>query len=132
MKLFIEKESTAEEIKKIFTTCYPYLKIELYQKPPDSNGMITKKELLPINFSMNRFLKKTGKGIINMDNDVTVEELENQFTNIGVNADIFRRSGNVWVKASLTINWTLQQQNMEGEEISRYCIKKKAATQDGT
>ena len=68
---------------------------------------------------MDQFLKKTGKVIVNMDNDVTVAELENQFTNIGVNAEIFRRSGNVWVEASLTINWTLQQQNMEGEEISR-------------
>ena len=73
---------------------------------------------------MDQFLKKTGKGIVNMDNDVTVAELENQFTNIGVNAEIFRRSGNVWVEASLTINWTLQQQNMEGEEISRHFNKK--------
>src|SRR6187399_1878990 len=100
MKLFIEKESTAEQIKKIFTSCYLYLKIELYQK-------------LPLNFSMDQFLKKTGKGIVNMDNDVTVAELENQFTNIGVNAEIFRRSGNVWVETSLTSNWTLQQQNRE-------------------
>jgi len=128
MKLFIEKESNAEEVKKIFATCYPYLKIELYKKLPGDNGMIAKREPLPLNVSMNQFIQKTGKSIINMDNEVTVAELENQFTNIGMIAEIFRKSGNVWVEASLTSNWTLRQQNMEGKEISEHFITKKTHT----
>ena len=33
MKLFIEKGTLADDVKKIFTSCYPFLKIELYKKP---------------------------------------------------------------------------------------------------
>ncbi|HVX27352.1 MAG TPA: hypothetical protein VHB70_13470, partial [Parafilimonas sp.] len=58
--------------------------------------------------------------VIDISNEVTVAELENQFGDIGLIAEVFRKSGNVWIESSLTDNWTLQQQNNEAEEISRH------------
>jgi hypothetical protein len=122
MKLFLEKESIAEEVKKVFTTYYPYLRLELYKKPANKNYASTKKELLPLN----KFTHLSDRIVIDISNDVTVAGLENQFENINLIAEVFRKSGNVSVETSLTSNWTLQQQNAEGEEISRHFSIKKA------
>jgi len=44
--------------------------------------------------------------------------VEKDFESLGLFAEVFRKSGNVWIETSLTNDWTLQQQNLEGEEIS--------------
>jgi hypothetical protein len=125
MKLIINKKSTVENVKKIFTNYYPYLRIELYKRSFNENQTITKKEPLSFNVQLNDVSHTAGENIISISNDVTVAELENRFENIGLIAGILRKSGNVWIEASLTNNWTLQQQNAAAEEISRSFNKTK-------
>jgi hypothetical protein len=127
MKLLIEKESLAEDVKKIFTTCYPFLKIEFYKKQPAHTEVIQKKEVMPFNLPLIQFKNSNGKTVIDIGRNVTVEQLEDQFASLGLLSEVFRKSGNVWIETSLTSNWTLQQQNMEGEEISRHFNKKTSA-----
>jgi hypothetical protein len=117
MKLFIEKGTLVEEVKKIFTTCYPFLKLELYKKP--LTNFLYKKEVISSNLPLIQ-TKKPGKTIINIEENKTVADLESDFSMIGLKAEIFRKSGNVWVETSLTSNWTLQQQNAEAKEISMH------------
>jgi len=124
MKLFIEKESKVGDIKKIFACSYPFLKIELYKKPFTYSHIGIKKEQLAPTESLNKFIHAVDKAAINISRDVTVAELENQFADIGLIAEVFRKSGNVWIESSLTNNWTLQQQNAEGEEITRHFANK--------
>ena len=127
MKLFIEKESLAEDVKKIFTTCYPFLKIEFYKKKPVHANVIQKKEVMPLTLPLIQFTNGSDKTVIDIGHNVTVEQLEDQFASLGLLSEVFRKSGNVWIETSLTSNWTLQQQNMEGEEISRHFSKKTSA-----
>ena len=114
MKLFIGKESKAEDLKNLFTLCYPYLKIEFFRKPSVIN-VLDKKGAAAVN----RFESISGSALIDIDKNITVAHLENDFALLGLKAEIFRRCGNVWVETSLTDSWTLHQQNLEGEEISR-------------
>jgi len=125
MELFIEKGSKVEDVNKIFTNCYPFLKIELYQRPFADGHAAAKKEPLALSASLNKFIHRNGKASIDINGDITVAELENQLQNIGLTAEVFRKSGNVWIETSLTNNWTLQQQNAEGEEISSHFAQKK-------
>lgn len=118
MKLHIKKESKIEDICNFFTACYPFLKIELYKKPSAKNNL--KKEALPFSLQLGQFLSDDLKQTIQITDATTVAELEDVFSSLGLKAEIFRKSGNVWVETSLTNNWTLQQQNFEGEEISRH------------
>ncbi|MEP6464900.1 MAG: hypothetical protein ABJB05_01285 [Parafilimonas sp.] len=124
MKLFIEKETLAEDVKRIFTTCYPFLKIELYKKQFADNNATVKKE--PVT-SLNKLIYTKDKTVIDISYNVTVAELENQFAVIGLVAEVFRKSGNVWVETSLTDNWTLQQQDEEAKEISKHFTEKNIA-----
>ena len=50
---------------------------------------------------------------------MTVNQLELLiFSKFGLAAQVFRKSGNVWLETSATDNWTLLQQNNEGAELS--------------
>lgn len=118
MKLFIEKESMVDDIKKLFCARYPYLKIEFYKKP--FCNVSVKKEIIPVNIPLIQHAHQSSKAVINIGRNITVADLENYFSLLGLKAEIFRKSGNVWVETSLTNNWTLDQQNKEGEEISRH------------
>jgi hypothetical protein len=124
MKLFIDKDSKAENVKKIFTNCFPFLKIELYKKPFADGNAAIKKVPLASGASLHKFMHEADKTSIDINADITVAELESQFASIGLIAEVFRRSGNVWIETSLTNNWSLQQQNAEGEEISRHFTAK--------
>jgi hypothetical protein len=123
MKLFIEKHSLAEDVKKIFTAYYPFLKIEFYKKPLTNS--LYKKEAIPLHLPLIQQIQKQSETVINIERNKTVAEVENDFSLIGLKAEIFRKSGNVWVETSLTNNWTLQQQNAEAEELSRHFINSK-------
>ncbi|MEO8710726.1 MAG: hypothetical protein ABI405_01320 [Parafilimonas sp.] len=124
MKLFIDKDSKVEDVKKIFTNRFPFLKIELYKKPFADGNTAIKKDPLASGASLKKFIHEADKTSIDINADITVAELEDQFAGIGLIAEVFRKSGNVWVETSLTNNWSLLQQNTEGEEISSHFTAK--------
>ena len=48
-----------------------------------------------------------------------VNKLENIFKDqFNLAVQVFRKSGNLWLETTMTDNWTLQQQNNHGREIS--------------
>ena len=75
---------------------------------------------MPLSQALNKNI--TANINISVEKTTTVAQLEGNFLALGVKAEIFRRSGNVWVETFLTSNWTLDQQNLEGEEITRHYI----------
>ena len=124
MTLCIEKESRIDDIKKAFTDCYPFLKIEFYKRQFSSPGHPEKKEIILSSPALMQLANLPDKKFIDISSSRTVGEVENAFAVLGLIAEIFRKSGNVWVETSLTSDWTLQQQNLEGEEITRHFTKK--------
>ena len=119
MKLYIEKESQLEGIKKVFTAFYPFLKLEFYKKPFRTNSSSLKKETIPSQMALVQLARVSGRKGIDIGQSRTVKDLEQDFESLGLFAEVYRKSGNVWVETSLTNDWTLQQQNLEGEEITR-------------
>jgi len=52
---------------------------------------------------------------------MTVAELEKMITEkYGMNVQVVRRSGNIWLETTMTDDWTLQQQNDHGREITTH------------
>jgi hypothetical protein len=121
MKMFVDNTTLVEDIKRVFSNAYPFLKIELYIKKAVERNVPAKKEPLPYSLHMGVYLnEKNIHYAIDIGHDITVAELERQFKKIGLIAEVQRKSGKVWIGTLLTNNWTLQQQNAEGEEISRH------------
>ncbi|MEI9935044.1 MAG: hypothetical protein WDM71_09405 [Ferruginibacter sp.] len=120
MKITINKESLVKNVQDQFNIRYPFLKLEFFKNY--SNGKaIPKIERAGANELVKQLPGFVNEGIINIDYKRTVTELENDFKKqIGIMVEVFRRSGNVWIETSLTDDWTLEQQNKEGEQISSH------------
>jgi hypothetical protein len=51
---------------------------------------------------------------------MTVTELESRFNTIyGLSVQLFRKSGRAWLETTVTDGWTLEEQNNEGEALSK-------------
>lgn len=58
-------------------------------------------------------------GFITVTPKMTVAELEQEFGRIfGLSAQVFRKSGKMWIETTVTDKWTLEQQNSEGEALT--------------
>ena len=119
MTITINENRQLLELQQDFNAVFPFLKIEFF-KAPHSIGEASAKNQLHDNNRMvsDCRLKKT-EGLLSINDDMTVSDLEARFfDDFGLSAQIFRRSGNVWLETSATDNWTLRQQNEEGAELS--------------
>lgn len=102
----IERGKPVKDIQKEFSELYPFLKIEVSDKK-QSVKLITG-ETFPGNCQH-----------LDISGGRTVAELENDFrTHLDLPIQVFRRAGNLWIETSLTHDWTLDQQNKEGELFS--------------
>ena len=54
-----------------------------------------------------------------LSDGMTVTDFENALMDqFGLSAQVFRRSGNLWLETTITDYWTLKQQNEHGREIT--------------
>ena len=55
--------------------------------------------------------------------ETTVASLEKKFNDIyGLGTQILRKSGKIWLETTITDAWTLEEQNHQGEALSKNSI----------
>jgi hypothetical protein len=118
MKLIINDKVTIKELQQQFNNEFPYLKLEFFDTPPTFDGL--PKSLMHSNNKLLAACRKLHHdGIINITPDDTVEKLEKTlWQRFGLTAEVFRKSGNVWIETTLSHSWTLKRQNEEGMALN--------------
>jgi hypothetical protein len=120
MKLKINDTRKIFSIQKEFNASYPFLKLEFFSKPHRSAGPSSKKYIKSNSLSLAECRTVNKNGTITVSPNMTVYELEQHFQDVfGLNVQVFRKSGKVWLETTVTDNWTLEKQNAEGEELSK-------------
>ena len=115
MLLEISKDKTILDIQQDFNLRFPFLKLEFY-KPGD---LATARKHLPGYTLLSAAGFKNGNTIMELDNGMTVAELERKFRNeYGLDVQVSRKSGVLWLETTMTDNWSLEKQNEHGKEIS--------------
>ena len=118
--MIINAESQANDIERDFTDHFPYLRLKFIKTD-------TLKRINAINKGIANKPSCIQEGNCNgacsqkliIVETMTVAELETAFNHyFGAQVEVLRKSGNVWLKINFTNNWTLQQQNQMGEQIS--------------
>lgn len=118
MKLKINKDTTVLNIQKQFNDYYPSLKIEFF-KNLAKNKPFRKAEILNAAETLKHMDIYYEGREIDVDSERSVRDVTKDFENVfGLSAHVLRKSGNVWVEASLTEDWALGDQNDEGKQIS--------------
>jgi hypothetical protein len=119
MKIAINDRRKIHAIQESFSEMFPYLKIEFFSKPHKSGDP-----------SPEKFMKSSGKtigecrtvhsnGTMTILPNMTVTDLVDGFSEtFGLSVQVFRKSGKIWLETSATVNWTLDNENKMGEEMS--------------
>jgi hypothetical protein len=117
--LTIDSSTRVKQVQAAFAELFPFLKLEFFKTPQNHQALSQKKEICLPNEPVFSWDGQQTAIEIMFENNMQVLELEAQFANnTGLSAQVFRRSGNVWIETSLTDDWTLEQQNNEGELLS--------------
>jgi len=117
MNIIITSEKLIHEIQDEFNKLFPFLKIEFFIKSViNSKETINKISSL---LTIGNVDKTRGSKEMEVSPCMTVKEFENNFENkFGMYAQLYRKSGNLWQEITITDNWTMQQQDEAGNEIS--------------
>lgn len=112
----IDKPVKVSEIKKVFNSEFPYLKIEFFKKKHKVEQGSLKKDVITDDFTI---AAPSGAHDIIISEDMLVSEFENQFFDkLKLSVQVFRKSGGSWLETTFTDSWTLKKQNEEGIELS--------------
>ncbi len=121
MKQVIKDDQTIEEVQEMFHHLFPFLKVVFFER--HTNGLLKNKMNQPIidrNKLLGGFrLDKIDNGELVIAGDIKVREFEQYIDSAYcLHAQVFRRSGNVWLETTVTSNWTLEEQNWQGQLIT--------------
>lgn len=109
-----------DSIKEDFNKGFSFLKLEFFKGSHGSNEPSAKKELVKGNPLLGNLVKTNVEGYIDIVPSMTVAQLEQLFFDkFGLNVQVFRKSGMVWLETSATDNMTLKGQNELGMEKSK-------------
>ncbi|MBL7744551.1 MAG: hypothetical protein JNN00_13860 [Chitinophagaceae bacterium] len=126
MVLHISQSRTLKETQDEFNNAYPYLRIEFYRNSEPGLARRHLKNFMPMTAAG---LKQNGE--LEIYDQMTVGQLENAFKErFGLNVQLSRRSGTLWLETTMTDNWTLKQQNDHGRELSEPAQSRRIASED--
>lgn len=120
MRLSIDGERLITDVQNQFASVYPFLKLEFFRNVDFSKNIYPRQKQVAHSLQLkDASTAKKVEGELLIEDVMTVSDLENTFRNrFGLAAQVFRRSGNIWLETSITNGWTLKQQNDHGREIT--------------
>ena len=123
MTIQLLKNRVIGDVQQDFNELYPFLRIDFYRQVAGRLGSSVRQKL---NKSVR--LSAAGRlqeGDLEVEDSTTVGQLEKNFREqFGLNVQVSRKSGPIWLETTMTDNWTLKQQNEHGQGIVRLRLKK--------
>lgn len=105
-----------KDIQREFNDKFPCLKLEFYKGEHESGVPTPAGKQLDTEITIGKVRKVHTEGDLSIDGHLKVSTLEDHFwEKYGLNVQVFRLSGNLWLQTSTTDQWTLAEQNRKGE-----------------
>jgi len=110
---------TIRVIQEEFNRLFPALKIEFYTTPHSHKTGTSEKYHIKNTSRLKEISTDVATKSVTVNSSLTVTDLEQKIQdNFRVGAQVFRKSGNVWLQTTATDNLTLEEQNKKGLESS--------------
>lgn len=114
MRLNITGSRSIEEVQAEFSKAYPFLKLEFFRLP-------NHKQMLTRSLKIKDARRSGHDGTLELSDGMKVQELESEIRlTYGLNVQVYRKAGNIWLETTRSDNWTLKQQNDHGRELSGF------------
>lgn len=120
MMLRIDGNTRLRDIQAAFAERFRFLKLEFFRHPHKPRQPSHSRDLRSVNEPACPATTAGGTIEIPLNETYRVSDLEHMFEKeAGLFVQVFRQSGTVWIETTLTDDWTLEQQNREGELFSQ-------------
>ncbi|MBK7309918.1 MAG: hypothetical protein KBG47_02410 [Bacteroidia bacterium] len=120
MQVLINDNRKIFAIQEEFSKLFPYLKLEFFSKTHNVGGGSAKKQIKNNSKTLGECRTVHNKGKVTITPQMTVSDLEQNFGDVyGLGVQVFRKSGKVWLETTVTDGWTLDEQNSQGEALSK-------------
>ncbi|MGN7722326.1 hypothetical protein [Chitinophaga sp. 22620] len=117
MKIFITEEYLIGGIQDEFHFRYPHLKLEFFRNPHGIFEGSPRKEKLTRDTPIDDIRDIHSAAWIDIGEFVTAAELEQQFAHLlGLSAQVFRKSGSIWLETTAMDGLTLGDLEAMGRE----------------
>ena len=124
MKITIAGARSIQDVQQDFNASYPYLKLEFFRPLNRAQAQASANTMLKHSLMIREARRLQHDGELEITDSMKVGELETVLKQqYGLYAQVFRKSGNVWLETTMSDNWTLKQQNDHGREISTFTDK---------
>ena len=118
MLIQITPTRLVQEIQQEFSRMFPFLKLEFFVDR-HSKAYLSAEDIAPGTKRIGDIQRSVTDGPLDVNASMKVNDLEETlFKQFNLAAQVFRKSGKIWLETTMTDNWTLQQQNNHGQEIS--------------
>lgn len=113
--MYITDTKTLREVKMEFQDKFPFLKLEFYKSRHAEGQGSLEKDHLDESVTIGHARQEHNEGELGIHGNVKVSTLEQSFQDMyGLNVQVFRRSGEIWLQTTSTDEWTLAEQNEKG------------------
>jgi hypothetical protein len=120
MKIIIDDNKKISVLQEEFNAVFPYLKLELFSTSHKIGKGSAKQYLNHNSQTLGECRTIHNMGEIILNPQTTVAALEQGFKDVyGLGVQVFRKSGKVWLETTITDGWTLEEQNRQGEALSK-------------
>jgi hypothetical protein len=105
------------DIKKEFSEKFPYLKLEFYAKEHKEGEGSGANLKIDGDLTIGAVRSSHEEGDLSIDGHLKVSTFERMFfEKYGLNVQVFRKSGTIWLQTIKTDDWTLAEQNSRGKK----------------
>lgn len=118
--LLISDNKQLKEIKAAFNAKFPHLKIEFFAEDHSTGEASSYKSMFDDELYMKDIRTVQAEGELSINGHIKTGSLENSFKeHFGVNVQVWRRAGNIWLQTTTTDAWTLSEQERTGAEYDK-------------
>ncbi|MEJ7766889.1 MAG: hypothetical protein WKF89_03700 [Chitinophagaceae bacterium] len=123
MNINLTSDKLIKDIQLEFNQVFPFLRIEFIRKPHPFMQSSEKVYALPHELIMANAAKSKTSINVDISSSMTVREVEEICEkDFGVLVEFYRKSGINWLEITMTDDWTIQQQNNLGNELSKLFV----------
>jgi hypothetical protein len=119
MIINITPETTIAAFQKQFHELFPHLKVGFFVDKNRDKKLTADELQRDERKTLGSISETKASGSLEISGSMTVEELEfGMLRDLGLHVQVFRRSGTNWLATSNTDEWTLNEQEIRGKEMS--------------
>jgi hypothetical protein len=117
--VIINPTDSLKNFQETFEREYPFLKIEFFRGEHEVGGLSSERKKVDANKAFNDATTLLAPLEVNLSPEITVAEFEQSFRQLpNLSVQIYRKSGRVYLETAATDEWTLEEQNTKGKEMS--------------